>query len=189
MSSSHGALGMTFKVVRLLQAACLIAIIGMTGNFIAQMVDNNVTPPEVIVGTISVMCIAVLYCAITFILFLDGVLPFLVITGLDTLHLVAVIVVAVVVGKPLSYLNCNKLGKGVDESSYIITTALVSNLDKNSGNFIYQTWATASKANCLEMKSIWGLSIALCILFAFSGICSACMWRQSKAKAPKDIEG
>lgn len=53
----YGAIGMTFKVVRALQAICLIAIIGMTANFISQMVSSNTTPPDVLVGTLSVVSI------------------------------------------------------------------------------------------------------------------------------------
>jgi hypothetical protein len=52
----YGALGGTFKIVRALQAASLIAIIGMTANFISEMVSANTTPPKVLVGTLSVVC-------------------------------------------------------------------------------------------------------------------------------------
>jgi hypothetical protein len=51
----YGALGMTFTVVRGLQAVSLIAIIGMAANFIAMMVSNNTTPPNVLIGTLSVV--------------------------------------------------------------------------------------------------------------------------------------
>ncbi|PGH11188.1 hypothetical protein AJ79_05030 [Helicocarpus griseus UAMH5409] len=189
MGSSHdGALGITYKVVRVLQAVCLIAIIGMTANFISDMVESHVTPPQVLVGTISVMCIATLYCAITFILYLDGILPFLVCAGMDGLHLIAVIVVAIVVGKPLSYLNCNTVGKIAEKSGNRFTTALVEGLNKNGVNLGYAHWIGTSKAYCLEMKSIWGLSIALCILFALSASCTIFLWRQSQEHIPKDIE-
>jgi hypothetical protein len=61
------------------------------------------------------------------------------------------------------------------------------------GKVNYFIWAGASKSTCFEMKAIWGLSIALCVLFAFSSICGACMWRRQKMEAagpaPKDIEG
>ena len=53
---NYGALGATFKGVRVLQAICMIAVIGMTANFIAQMVNNNTSPPDVLVGTLSVVC-------------------------------------------------------------------------------------------------------------------------------------
>ncbi|KAI1907638.1 hypothetical protein LOZ53_001491 [Ophidiomyces ophidiicola] len=189
--TQYGAIGLTFKIVRILQAVCLIAIIGMTSNFISQMVSNNTNPPEVLVGTLSVTCIAVLYCVVTFILFLDDILPFLISTGLDGLHLIAVVVVAVTVGKPLSYVNCNILGRVASSmsSAYTFTAALGNSLAKNGDKISYTHWIGTSKQSCLEMKSIWGLSIALCILFALSATCSIVMWRQKKPVPPKDVEG
>jgi len=182
----YGALGATFKITRVLQAVSMVAIIGMTANFIAEMVSSNVAPPNVLIGTLSVVCIAVLYCAITVILFLDNILPFLINTILDCLFLVAVVVVAVVVGKPLSYLDCKVIGEmsGASSSAYAFAAALGSSLDKD-GKINYSNWIGASKSTCLEMKSIWGLSIALCILFTFSAISSICLWRRSKQIVPK----
>jgi hypothetical protein len=126
--------------------------------------------------------------AITYILYFDGVLPFLIPAGADGLLLIAVIVVAVTVGKPLSYLNCAALDpQGT-------TVSFVDSVGKNIGKNNYFVWGGASKTNCYEMKAIWGLSIALCVLFSFSGICAVCMWRRKAAEdaaisAPKDIEG
>jgi hypothetical protein len=56
-SPDYGAIGATFKIVRILQAASLVAIIGMTANFISEMVSANTTPPKVLVGTLSVVCL------------------------------------------------------------------------------------------------------------------------------------
>lgn len=108
-------------------------------------------------------CIAVLYCVVTIILFIDNILPFLINTGLDGLHLIAVIVVAVTVGKPLSYVNCNVLGKvsSAPSSAYAFTAALGNNLAKNGDKISYTHWVGTSKTSCLEMKAIWGFSIAL----------------------------
>ena len=50
-----GALGATFKIVRVLQAVSLVAVIGMTANFISEMVSANTSPPKVLVGTLSVV--------------------------------------------------------------------------------------------------------------------------------------
>ncbi|KAF4632560.1 hypothetical protein G7Y89_g5559 [Cudoniella acicularis] len=183
---NHGALGATFTVVRGMQIICLISIIGMTANFVSQMVQATQAPPQVIVGTLSVTCIAVLYVAITYILYFDGLLPFLVSCGFDTLLLIAVIVVATVVGKPLSYLDCPALPDS--GTTYAFIDSVSENIDKVN----YWVWAGASKTTCFEMKAIWGLSIALCVLFAFSAICSACLWKLTKAEAaapPKDVEG
>jgi len=184
----YGALGATFKIARALQAVSLIAIVGMTANFISEMVSAKTAPPNVLVGTLSVVCIAVLYCVITVILFLDNILPFLINTILDGLFLIAVIVVAVVVGKPLSYLDCKVIGEisGSASSAYAFTAALGDNLDKLGGSMDYSHWIGTSKSTCLEMKSIWGLSIALCILFTFSGITTLCLWKRSKQLASKE---
>lgn len=53
----YGALGGTFKVVRILQAISLISIIGMAANLISGMVSQNYTPSDVVVGTLSVVCL------------------------------------------------------------------------------------------------------------------------------------
>jgi hypothetical protein len=52
---TYGALGMTFTVVRGMQAVCLISIIGMTANFISEMVSADNVPPSVLIGTLSVV--------------------------------------------------------------------------------------------------------------------------------------
>lgn len=52
----YGALGGTFKVVRVLQVISLISIIGMAANLISGMVSQNYTPSDVVVGTLSVVC-------------------------------------------------------------------------------------------------------------------------------------
>ena len=80
---------------------------------------------------------------------------------MDLLLLIALIVVAVVVGKPLSYLNCQAIGSpDASSSTYEFTMALGT---PDGGDMIidYDTLIGATKANCLEMKSVWGLSISL----------------------------
>jgi hypothetical protein len=184
--AGKGALGATFLVVRIFQAMSLIAIIGMTANFIAEMVNSGETPPDVLVGVISVTVIAAVYCIFTGILFIDNILPLLLNTVMDGLLLIALIVVAVVVGKPLSYLNCDVVGQlQLTGDAYDFATSLGSNLNEN-GDYLY--WIGTSRSICLESKSIWGLSIALCILFTFSAICSICLWRQMKAAPPAGKE-
>lgn len=182
---------MAFTAVRGMQALALITIIGMTANFISEMVQSSESPPHVLVGTLSVTCIAVLYVVLTYILYYDGILPFLISTGLDGALLIAVIVVAVTVGKPMSFMNCNAIGAqtGNVDSVYDFNANLGRNLNKAADKIVYYNWAGANKKTCLEMKAIWGLSIALCILFAFSGICGICLWRRTKAAPPpKSVE-
>ncbi|KAK1144998.1 hypothetical protein N8T08_004713 [Aspergillus melleus] len=183
MPNKYGALGATFQIARIVQACCLIAIIGLTANFIAEIVDNDATPPGIFIGTITITCIATIYCIITTILFLDDILPFLASAIADSLVLIAVIVVAVIIGKPLSYLQCNEIAKVASEgsSAYAFATHLDSYLKNLNGKVDYGSLIGASKDVCLEAKSIWGLSIGLCIMFFFSGICCVCLWKQKKA--------
>ena len=99
---------------------------------------------------------------------MDGILPFLVNTAMDSLLLVAVIVIAVTVGKPLSYLDCKVIGQvsGASSSAYAFTAALGNSLDRDGGKIDYSHWIGGTKSTCLEMKSIWGLSIALWYVYA-----------------------
>jgi len=178
-----GALGATFTVVRGMQAISLIGIIGMTSNFIAEIVKGKADPPSEIVGTLSVTCIALLYVAISYILYYDSILPLLISTALDSLLLIALIVIAVTVGKPLSYLSCAALPKsGGDTGSF------VDSVGQNIGKLNYWVWAGASRTTCYEMKAIWGLSIGMCILFAVSSVVSVCLWKRQKMEIQKDLE-
>jgi len=75
--------------------------------------------------------------------------------------LIALTVVAVAVGKPLLYLNCQVIGSGsVSESAYQLGDEL-KNSFKDGSNLQYSNWIGANKTTCYEMKAIWGLSIAL----------------------------
>lgn len=55
MLSDNGALGATFQIARLFQGCSLIAIIGMTANFISEIVSSNGSPPSILIGTITVV--------------------------------------------------------------------------------------------------------------------------------------
>lgn len=130
-----------------------------------------------------------LYCVITYILYLDSTLPHLLCLGSDGLLLIGLTVVAVTVGKPLSYMDCMVIGSqtGNVKSTYSFAATMGHNVDKGFGEVKYYNWVGATKTTCLEMKSIWGLSIALCVLFAFSMISSVCLWRRSKMSIQKHV--
>lgn len=53
----YGALGATFKIVRLLQVISLLGCIGMAANFISEMVSQDNSPSDELVGTLSVVSI------------------------------------------------------------------------------------------------------------------------------------
>lgn len=96
---------------------------------------------------------------------------------MDSALLIALIVVSVVVGKPLSYLDCKAIGTSASEvsSAYAFAASVTSSIE-NDGQIVYSNWIGVSKSTCLEMKSVWGLCIALwyvlIILLRCVGWCS-----------------
>lgn len=110
---NHGALGLSFLACRALQFVCLVVVMGMTARFIATMVDDIQQPPPPIIAALTITCFAILYVVITVILYVDKQLPFLAIAGLDGIFFIALMIVSIVIGKPLSYLSCKALGSEV----------------------------------------------------------------------------
>lgn len=128
-----------------------------------------------------------IYVAVSYILYWDFMLPMLIGTGADAVVLIMVIVVAVIVGKPVSYLKCQSFSDKGNTANFI--DSLYHNV-KNHNDNVFK-WVDPDKATCFEVKALWGLSIALCILFAFSSITCLCLWRRMKpshAEPPKDFE-
>ncbi|KAF2197083.1 hypothetical protein GQ43DRAFT_381810 [Delitschia confertaspora ATCC 74209] len=193
---AYGAmpLSKTFLLVRILQVISMIVIIGITSNFVSLIVSTGVEPPKEFVGTLSVTCIATLYVLVSVAFYWsEANLGLFVMSGADSLLLIAFIVVAVTVGKPLSFLNCYVIGKASPQaeaaSAYAFTVSVTSNLNTMGSKLALGSWAGATKANCFETKTIWGLSIALCILFTVSCILLPTLfYKNKKASAPKSVE-
>lgn len=130
-----------------------------------------------------------MYIVISYILYWDSMLPLLIATAADFMCLIAGIAVACVVGKPVSYLNCNAFpNKGGNSANFL--HSLFVNVKRISGNTF--EWVDPSKPSCLQLKTIWGLSIGLCVLFTLSSATTVCLWRRIKMAsappAPKDFE-
>lgn len=100
-------------------------------------------------------------------------------TAIDALSLLAFTIISVLLGRPLSFLNCtqvaNASGAAHAASAYAFTTALASNLGK-SGAAGFANLET----NCYESKAIWGLCIALCILYACSSMILPTLWWKAR---------
>lgn len=92
-------------------------------------------------------------------------LGLLVMTAIDSLLLIAFIVCAVTLGKPLSYLNCYIIGKSSKEVeaqyAYAFVTATAQNLNKQGAGMGLSHWAGVTRSNCFQAKTVWGMSIAL----------------------------
>lgn len=107
-------------------------------------------------------------------------------TALDGLLLIAFVVLSVVLGRPLSFLNCAAIRKSSAaasaQSTWEFTQALASTsasdgLEGLNGAAAGMTsWAASGKVNCYESKAIWGLSVALCILFFTSASVLPILW-------------
>ncbi|KAL7793154.1 hypothetical protein V8C37DRAFT_409630 [Trichoderma ceciliae] len=173
---AFGALGAMFTAMRLLQAVSLISIIGLTGNFVAELVSSSFSTPSALIGTLVVACFAMVYIVITYILYWDHMLPLLIATLADCLCFIASIVVACVLGRPVSYLNCNAFPRKGNTGNFIYS--LFANV-KHASSDSFQ-WVDPGKTSCYEIKAIWGLSIATSILFFMSAVAAICLWRRVK---------
>lgn len=100
--------------------------------------------------------------------------------GTDFLLLLAFVIVSVVLGKPLSYLNCmivdNADAATNAQSAAAFTQALASNINQSGSTLGLKNWAGSTRANCYETKAIWGLCIALSILFSCSTFLLPTLW-------------
>ncbi|KAI0000234.1 hypothetical protein F4779DRAFT_635712 [Xylariaceae sp. FL0662B] len=187
-----GALGVTFTALRAMQFVSLVVIIGLSANFLNEIVTSQREAPDVLVGTLVVASIATLYVSISYILYYDGLLPLLIAGGTDLALLVASIVVAVTTGKPLPMLKCSILPEPSSPTETF--TMSISTRGHDSAATKYNNYLAlimTDQPHCYEIKTVWGLAIALCALFAFSALICIGLWRRTKAAAapPKDIEG
>ncbi len=80
-------------------------------------------------------------------------------------------------------------------SSYNYVRAAAAVATKNP-TVDYLSFVAKDQPHCYEIKAVWGLGIALCVLFAFSALVCAGLWRRVKgsdssaaAAANKDVEG
>ncbi|KAF2027764.1 hypothetical protein EK21DRAFT_102340 [Setomelanomma holmii] len=190
---SYGAMPLSkmFLAVRVLQAICMIIVIGITSNFVQMIVTTGVEPPKEFVGTLCVTCIATLYIMVSVGYYWSYAnLGLLVMTGVDSLLLIAFIVCAVTLGKPVSFLNCYVIGKSSSEVdaqyAYAFVTAAAQNLNKSNSSLAH--WAGVTRANCFQAKTVWGMAIALCILFTVSCALLPTLWYKNKKPAPKTVE-
>ena len=107
----------------------------------------------------------------------------------DFFWLIAFIVVAVVLGKPLSYLDC-RLVQDTDAATTAANAfAFAQSISNNIGQKgQYVGWAGATRVNCYESKAVWGMSIVLCILFSCSVMVLPALWMKAKKAAAGPVK-
>ncbi|KAK3377026.1 hypothetical protein B0T24DRAFT_701136 [Lasiosphaeria ovina] len=198
-SPQLGALGVTYTAMRACQFVSLIAVIGMSANFISQIATAERNPPSELIGTLTVAVTAVIYVIISYILYYDNMLPLLIAAVFDGLLLIASIVVASLIGKPLSSLNCAAIPANLDNQSTTFWSSVVYSVRAISitKTVSYPIFVGADQTTCYEIKAVWGLSIALCVLFAFTCLVCVGLWNRVRREGgsatnsikSKDIEG
>lgn len=140
---------------------------------------------------------AVIYVVITYILYYDNMLPLLFTGILDGALLIATIVVAALIGKPLSKLNCAALPAQANASlsTYAAPLPFTARATAITKTLNYFTFVAVDKTTCLEIKAVWGLAISLCVLFSFSALVCIGLWQRIRrentgaATNVKDMEG
>ncbi|KAI3324626.1 hypothetical protein HD806DRAFT_534092 [Xylariaceae sp. AK1471] len=174
-SPQLGALGVTFTALRGLQFVSLVTVVGLTANFINEFASSQREVPDVLVGTVIVTSISTLYVAISYILYYDGMLPLLVAGGIDLSLLVGMIVVAVTIGKPLSMLQCELLPQPASPTATFVTSITTRSYASAAAKYnSYLALITTDQPHCYEIKAVWGLGIALSVLFSFSALVCGC---------------
>jgi len=200
--ATSAPLAKTFLISRGLSIVAMIAIVGMTAHFVSQLVDSNIDPPREIVGTLTVVSLhesthlpiqstqltptqkktslATLYTLLSLPLFYSSAsTTLLILTALDFLLLLTFTVVSVLLGRPISHLNCRSIrsasAASSAESAWAFAMALASGRD-GSAVMGLTGWAGSGRAECFQTKAVWGLGVALCVLFATSSIVLPVMW-------------
>lgn len=104
---SHGLMGNALLGTRTLQITLLLICIALASKSVSTTIDAEQGPVPPLVGTLCILCFAILYCTTTLIVYWDGQLPLLPTAGIDGLFFVALLASSIIVGKPLSYTGCN----------------------------------------------------------------------------------
>jgi len=107
----------------------------------------------------------------------------LILTALDVLLLLAFTIISVLLGRPISHLNCRAIrsasAASSAESAWAFAMALASGKE-NSAVMGLTGWAGSGRAECFQTKAVWGLGVALCILFATSAVVLPVMWYKGR---------
>lgn len=183
---SYGALPLakTFILLRSLSLIAMITIVGLTANFVSLIISQDVSPPREIVGTLTITCLAALYTLISLPFFYaQANLGLLIMTATDFALLLAFTIISVLVGKPLSFLNCPAISSSSaasDASGAAAFAQAIASTGTSGATLSLRNLAASTKTNCYETKAIWGLCISLAILFFCSSVILPTLWMKAK---------
>lgn len=104
---------------------------------------------------------AFIWCALSATGYDDSHIPFMATCGLDLAFLVPFIVLAGVLGGPLSVTTCSDIS--TDTMSILVPLGQGSSIS-------YLNFVGSGRTVCYELQAVWGLTIALAILFLSSAV-------------------
>lgn len=173
---NHGGHGSIFVGSRLLSGIATLVIIGLVGNFISQINHAHLAAPEQLTAALVITCCGLLWVLISFTAYDDTHIPYLATAIVDWVFLIPCVAIVVVLGGPLSQTDCSSLSK----QSGNLTSELASAETGGNGTLSYITLIGEDQTTCYKLQATWGLMIALCILFVFSGIAAAFIFLRNR---------
>ncbi|OAA62896.1 hypothetical protein SPI_04436 [Niveomyces insectorum RCEF 264] len=185
----HGYYGYAFVGARPCQIVALVAVIGMVGNFISADSHAHIAAPGQLVGTLVMACLALLWSLLSFTAYDDSHIPYIATSATDVLFVIPFIVFAAVLGGPLSATTCSALpvlSKSNASAGFLALAVGSSGNDaeNNTSTANYILLVGDNQTTCYAIMAVWGLLIALCVLFALSGLATGLLFLgQRRARA------
>ncbi|KAK2743907.1 hypothetical protein FQN57_004530 [Myotisia sp. PD_48] len=158
---SDDALPNTLNLIRILQILGLIPMIGMVADFFSKFISSGDKPPLILTVAVVVAPIAGLHCVIAILMTTVQKPLYTLWGGLDFLILIALFVVAVVIGTPLSIVNCDSLPRSTGIAGDIVREAAKLKGGKTEEAGTLASLIISGKSACIQMKAVWGISVGV----------------------------
>ncbi len=118
-------------------------------------------------------CLALLWSLISFTAYDDTHFPYVATSALDFLFSIPLTVFAAILGGPLGGVTCSVLPVASTENA---DDLLAVQMNANSSSPSYILFVGNNQTTCFAIMAVWGLIIALCVLFALSGIATGLLF-------------
>lgn len=116
--------------------------------------------------------LAVVYVLFTLALYYLHLMPLLFTGLLDGLFFIASIIVPALLGRRRTTLVCDTL-------------------ENSTSTKLFEGFVALEKQSCTEINAVYGIYIAICLLFVFSSLVCVGLWRQARRdskRSPLDLE-
>ena len=133
-------------------------------------------------------CIALLWALISFTAYDDTHFPYYATSAVDLLLVIPFIVEAAVLGGPLGAVTCSALPGATDanESDNDLLAVQVSGSPGSTDTASYMLFVGDNQTTCYAIMAVWGLTIALSILYALSGFATGLLFLGQRRRLAAD---